>query len=234
MNDIQLRLMSLKTNRVLSSEPRFSASANASVKPSGGALPSPETVRQKWLAEHPKPQGMDVTLLQRLLDHDNHAMRDELRRFLSSSALFIPEYDIPLHRERELALERLRAICTPSGRFISVRDFWENPLRVFAAHEIVGFADGSLATKLTVQFNLAGGTVLQLGTQKHHEMLLDGIDSLANIGCFALTELAYGNNAVVMETTAVYEPHAQQFVINTPSVGAQKYWITVSGIICVC
>jgi acyl-CoA oxidase len=44
-----------------------------------------------------------------------------------------------------------------------------------------------MATKMTVQFNLFGGTVLRLGTDRHHGALLDGIDSLDAIGCFALT-----------------------------------------------
>lgn len=33
-----------------------------------------------------------------------------------------------------------------------------NPLNIFAAHEIAGFCDPSMATKMTVQFNLFGGT----------------------------------------------------------------------------
>lgn len=84
-----------------------------------------------------------------------------------------------------------------------------------------------MATKLTVQFNLAGGTLLKLGTERHHGPLLDGIDRLEDIGCFALTELSYGNNAVRMETTAVYDATKKEFIINTGNPGAQKYWITV-------
>jgi acyl-CoA oxidase len=86
--------------------------------------------------------------------------------------------------------------------------------------------DGSMATKMTVQFNLFGGTVMKLGTDRHHGAFLDKIDSLANVGCFALTELGYGNNAVEMETTAMLDKAADQWVINTPSTVAQKYWIT--------
>ena len=32
-----------------------------------------------------------------------------------------------------------------------------NPLNIFAAHEITGFVDPSVATKMTVHFNLFGG-----------------------------------------------------------------------------
>ena len=41
---------------------------------------------------------------------------------------------------------------------------------------------------------------MKLGTSRHKEVL-DGIDSLSNVGCFGLSELGYGNNAVEMETT---------------------------------
>jgi len=54
-----------------------------------------------------------------------------------------------------------------------------------------------------VQWNLFGGTVLKLGTERHRKYL-KGIDNLSVIGCFGLTELGYGNNAVEMETTAHY------------------------------
>jgi hypothetical protein len=47
-----------------------------------------------------------------------------------------------------------------------------------------------------------------------------------------LTPLAhrYGNNAVEMETTATWDGKAHEFIINTPSSLAQKYWITNSAL----
>ena len=55
---------------------------------------------------------------------------------------------------------------------------------------------------------------------------MEGIDNLQDIGCFGLTELGYGNNAVEMETTAIYDAKTKEFVVNTPHPLAQKYWIT--------
>jgi len=77
-------------------------------------------------------------------------------------------------------------------------------LRVFANHEMAGMVDGSFATKLTVQYNLFGGTLATLGTDRHKH-ISGGIDTLDTIGCFALTELGYGNNAIEMETTATWD-----------------------------
>merc|ERR1712088_1229313 len=80
--------------------------------------------------------------------------------------------------------------------------------------------------KMTVQFNLFGGTVLKLGTERHHKQLLEGIDNLNDVGCFGLTELGFGNNAVEMETTAIYDPATDELEIHSPTELSHKYWIT--------
>jgi acyl-CoA oxidase len=167
--------------------------------------------------------SFDQSAMAELLAHDNHKTRAALKE-LFRDPLFTPRYAITLADERELALKRLQKIC--EHNMISVRDFIDNPKRIFSVHEAVGMMDGSTATKMTVQFNLFGGTVLKLGTEKHHAMLLDGIDSFSDVGCFGLTELGYGNNAVEMETTATYDVDTQEFIIHTPSPKARKFWIT--------
>ena len=67
--------------------------------------------------------------------------------------------------------------------------------------------------------------MIKLGTERHRKYLKE-IDSLNAVGCFGLTELGYGNNAVEMETTATYDAATKEWIIHTPSVLAQKYWIT--------
>ena len=109
-------------------------------------------------------------------------------------------------------------------------------MRIFAAHELAAIIDPAMTTKMTVQFNLFGGTVLKLGTERHHKALLEGelwivlivfkqfiqgIDNLNDIGCFGLTELGYGNNAVEMETTATYDNETKEFIVHTPHPLAQ-------------
>jgi hypothetical protein len=46
--------------------------------------------------------------------------------------------------------------CYASVKGVSVLACRHNPLNIFAAHEITGFADPSVATKMTVHFNLFG------------------------------------------------------------------------------
>ncbi len=158
----------------------------------------PPSLRGAW----PEP-NFDVGAMKRLLDHDNHEMRDKFRA-LMRHPLFIPRYDLTLADERELALRRLRMVC--EAGLISVLDFWNNPLRIFAAHELA-VLDPAMGTKMTVQFNLFGGTVLKLGTERHRH-LVEGIDSLKEVGCFGLTELGYGAvfilSTKISELTSIY------------------------------
>jgi len=94
---------------------------------------TPEEIRVK-LATPDFP----VDKLTALLDHDNHQMRADFRKFISEPVM-VPRYNISLEEERDLALRRLQRIC--DNKFISVLDFWNNPLRVFAAHELAAIID---------------------------------------------------------------------------------------------
>ena len=69
----------------------------------------PNAVRSQWLAE----PNFDINELKKLMDHDNHQMRDDFRDFLKKD-LFKPRYNLSLVEERELALKRLKAICDVS------------------------------------------------------------------------------------------------------------------------
>jgi acyl-CoA oxidase len=115
----------------------------------------PNAVRQRVSAR--EAAQFDVADMKHWLDNDNHAMRDEMRDFLKDP-IFVPKYDISLKEERDLALARLKKLCERPGRFVAVEDFKTNPTRIFAAHEIACLVEGATATKLTVSFNLFGGT----------------------------------------------------------------------------
>ncbi|KAF9910842.1 hypothetical protein EC991_005305 [Linnemannia zychae] len=169
------------------------------------------------------PTQQDITTLSNTLANDNHTLRTTMQAFAANDPIFIPRYNLPLHTTRRLAHHRLAHLA--SQNFFSVFDFESNPLKIFAAHEVAGMIDQSMATKMTVQWNLFGGTILKLGTERHRALLAE-VDSLESVGCFALTELGFGNNAVEMETTAHYIPETHEWDIHTPTIKGQKYWIS--------
>jgi len=189
-------------------------SADLITQPPWGDL---DGLRDKW-----RDSNFPTKELQHFTEGDNQEKRQAFRELLSD-AEFIPRYNIPLEQERQQTYDRLNKVC--KNGFISVQDFIDNPNWIFAAHEIAAVIDPDMATKMTVQFNLFGGTVLKLGTERHHH-ILPKIDSFDEVGCFGLTELAYGNNAVEMETTMTLDRETDEWIVHTPTVQAQKYWIT--------
>lgn len=164
----------------------------------------------------------DPQLIERALDRNCLETRNKWKE-LSKDPIFTPRYNLSLREAKDLALLRLQKVA--AAKVFSVFDFLNNPLNVFANHEMASLVDGNLATKLTVQLNLFGGSVVTLGSERHLSVA-KGVDTLENIGCFCLTELGFGNNAVEMETTATWDPKTKEFVINSPTVLSQKYWIT--------
>lgn len=60
-------------------------------------MQEPDMLRLKW----PRA-NFNVEKMTELLDHDNHEMRKELRKFLSDP-IFTPKYDTALIEEREVS-----------------------------------------------------------------------------------------------------------------------------------
>ena len=44
------------------------------------------------------------------------------------------------------------------------------------------------------------------------------------IGCYAQTELGHGSNVAGLESTAIFDKETDEFVINTPTKTATKWW----------
>lgn len=143
---------------------------------------------------------------------------------LLKDPVFEPVYNYPSwHETREHPYRKLKKIT--DAKLMSVKDFIDNPHNIFCAHEFIGMVCGSTAVKFTVQFNLFGGSCLALHTARHAH-IFDKIDNLDICGCFCLTELGYGNNAVKMETTVTYDDKTKEFIVDTPTTLSQKYWIS--------
>ena len=91
--------------------------------------------------------------------------------------------------------------------------------------EMLGYHDLSLAIKFGVHFGLFGGSVLALGTKKHHDKYLKDIGTMALPGCFAMTETNHGSNVRELKTTATYDKATDEIIINTPTEDDGKEYI---------
>jgi acyl-CoA oxidase len=165
---------------------------------------------------------MNMQDISDLLFHDRVEKRGRWMEVLRDP-VWRPLYNGPLEAHRELAYRQLQKVM--GAGVVSVQDFFRDPTNIFTAHEMIGAVSGSTVTKFTVHMNLFGGTIAALHTERHR-WLFEQLDRLAITGCFCLTELGFGNNAVEMETTSTYDPARKEFVIDSPTTLSQKYWIT--------
>jgi acyl-CoA oxidase len=139
--------------------------------------------------------------LKKTLFNDNWEKWEKWNK-LAADPIFEHKFDMPLASMRDMAYAQIKRVT--EEKLFSVFDFDNDKKNIFTAHEMLGNINGSLATKFTVQFNLFGGTLMALHTDRHLPFMRK-IDSLENMGCFGFTELGYGNNAPKMETTATYD-----------------------------
>ena len=87
-------------------------------------------------------------------------------------------------------------------------------------------SNGALWTRFTVQYNLYSGTIVAMGTDEQREELF-GTQKQGQLGCFAFTEAGAGVlSGAGVETTAIYEPKSQTFVIHSPTASSTKNWIS--------
>ena len=173
------------------------------------------------------PSGFDGRALAEHLDVRPAEVRERARAALLDPALAIPAGLPPAeHRARVLdavrylARQRLGSLAYPE-RFGGAA----SPAAAVAVFETLAMGDLSVLVKFGVQFGLFGGSVLQLGTERHHDALLERIGSLELPGCYAMTEVDHGSNVRALETTAVYDPEADELVVHTPHDGAAKHYI---------
>ncbi|NEE43703.1 acyl-CoA oxidase, partial [Streptomyces sp. SID8455] len=95
-----------------------------------------------------------------------------------------------------------------------------DPVELTAIHEWAGVVDPGMATIVSIHYNLFFGSLVD------HEAAgrdLGEYVRVDRIGTFLCTEVAHGNDAVHMETTATFDRAARGFVLNTPTAGAAKF-----------
>ena len=161
------------------------------------------------------------------LRDDYGALRDEVKGLL---------HEPPLAIELGLDHEEYRARVLEAVRFLAeqgygARGFPEahggggDTAAAVAVFESLAFGDLSVLVKFGVQFGLFGGSVLQLGTERHHARYLPAIGTMELPGCYAMTETDHGSNVRDLDTTATYDPETDELVVHTPHRGAGKDWI---------
>lgn len=139
------------------------------------------------------------------------------RRLISTEPFRRPAGGTPDER-LSLAYDRLRILnrSLDSGARLAA-----DPRALAALHEWLGPVDPALTTVAGIHYSLFLGSLLDhdAGTDRD----LSDYLGMRRIGTFLCTEVAHGNDAASLETTATYDRERDGFVLHTPHAGAQKF-----------
>lgn len=181
---------------------------------------------QEQIAERQKT-AFEVEELSELLGGEYAAVKQRTKQLLQDPVFAyqtLPEKEA--YRQQVLTWTKLLAAQGLGALSYPSEYGGQGDIGAYAAFfDTMGHHDISLAIKFGVQFGLFGGSVLGLGTKKHHDKYLAKIGTLELSGCFAMTETGHGSNVRGLETTAEYDHESQTIVIHSPTEAAGKEYI---------
>lgn len=98
----------------------------------------------------------------------------------------------------------------------------------FIFREILGNQLGSAILKdgnpLSLHYVMFIPTIMGQGTTEQQAEWIQKAWTLDIIGTYAQTELGHGTFIRGLETTCTYDPHTEEFILNSPTLTSYKWW----------
>jgi len=111
--------------------------------------------------------------------------------------------------------ESMKKYAVKTARLHEVLDVFDHPFHVFHFPEILL---GRVHQDMFVP------TIKFFGTAEQQEKWLKKACDYELVGAYAQTELGHGSDVRNLETTAIFDPKTDEFIIHTPTITAAKWW----------
>ncbi|KAF8148429.1 acyl-CoA dehydrogenase NM domain-like protein [Crassisporium funariophilum] len=147
---------------------------------------------------------------------------NSIRRLLGSPLWSTKHHQRPQRERAWLAYDKAKSIglaynVTADDLATLSQNFWD------LHTDPITCLDGAATTLLTIQYNLAAGTLIHHSEGRNDlAPLIDDLLKFRKIGQFMLTEVGHGLDVVNIETTATQLPTGE-FILTSPTPGASKY-----------
>eukprot|EP00164_Ancoracysta_twista_P006509 GFYU01009069.1.p1 GENE.GFYU01009069.1~~GFYU01009069.1.p1 ORF type:complete len:678 (-),score=183.24 GFYU01009069.1:295-2328(-) len=161
--------------------------------------------------------------MRQFIEGDNIADKDMVTETFLQNEIFKPRYGLGTKEYRDLTVERLKRAF--SFDWVDLKMLVNDPEKAMVMSEPVAWTDLSFAVKMGVHSTLFTGAILLLGSPEQIAQYEPLASNLQVSGCFAMTEKGHGSNVRNLETIATYDASSQEFVINTPTDDACKWYI---------
>eukprot|EP01133_Synstelium_polycarpum_P003600 gene3600-4124_t len=148
-----------------------------------------------------------------------------IKKWHADELLQEPHFGLSIAQERDLTSRQMTRLMEMGKGYISVWDFARDPSLIAAWIQCYRLRNIATSTLFGVHLSLFGSSILFLGTDEQRAKYLPGVDDYSMPGCFALTELGHGSNVQAIETVATYDQASEHFIIRSPTITSQKYFI---------
>ena len=126
--------------------------------------------------------------------------------------------------KQKLGVIEIKKLIKELSKSVAFKEIRSDIKKISVFLDAVAQFEPSVATKLVAHSVLYHNSLKNIGTSKHN-IYIERALKFEDIGCFAMTEFGHGSNVKNIQTTATYDKHSKEFILNSPNIESYKWWI---------